>query len=145
MVRTYDPKMVVLVVKGTPISGYADGTFIRITRNSDTFTKVVGSDGATSRAKSNDFSGTLEITLAQTSPSNLFLQALAVQDELSNTGVVPFQVKDLSGLSEYSSGLAWVRKPADVEFGKDISNRVWTMDCADLRMKTAGNLDVVSA
>lgn len=140
-VRTYDPKSVILTVGGVPMSGFADGTFVRVTRANDSFTKVSGADGVVSRSKTNDVSGSLEITLAQTSPSNDVLSAFMTADELTNTGVVPVMCKDVSGRSILFSAFAWVKKPADVEFGKDISNRTWTLDCADLFMGVAGNAD----
>jgi len=139
MVTTFDPKLVVITVGGTPISGFADGTFIRVERETDTFTKVVGADGFVSRAKSNNKSGSITITLAQTSNSNSVLNALSTADELSNNGVVPCMIKDLSGTSTYFSSSAWVRKPSNAEFGKEISNREWVLDCADISMKTEGN------
>ncbi|MCK4522416.1 MAG: DUF3277 family protein [Nanoarchaeota archaeon] len=140
MVRTYDPKKVILTVGGVPVSGYADGTFITVERSADNFSKVVGAHGQTSRAKTNDFSGSLTVTLAQTSMSNNILQGFAVADELSNDGVVPIQVKDNSGTSVFFSANGWIRKPANAEFGKEISNREWIFDLADLDMAVGGNL-----
>ncbi len=139
MVRTYDPSMAVLVVNGIPIGGYADGTGIKVSRSNDAYSKVTGMDGVTSRAKSVDRSGEIVITLAQTSPSNDVLSALAALDEAQNTGVVAVIITDLSGRSVYSSAKAWIRKPADAEFGKEISNREWTLDCAELAVFSGGN------
>lgn len=144
-VRTYDPKKVVLTVGGVPIGGFADGTFIMVERTNDTFTKVSGADGIVSRAKANDFSGSITVTLAQTSPSNDVLQALATADELSNSGVVPVQCKDVSGRSTHFSAFAWIRKPPAAEYGKEISNREWALDCADLVMAHGGNADAVTS
>ena len=53
-VRTYDPKAVAVLIGGVPIGGFADGTFISVERDNDTFQKVSGSDGIVSRAKSNE-------------------------------------------------------------------------------------------
>lgn len=140
MVRTYDPKKVVLTVGGVPISGYADGTFISLERTSDTFSKISGAHGEVSRAKTNDFSGSLTVTLAQTSMSNNILQGFAIADELSNDGVVPVFLKDNSGQSVFFSANGWIRKPANAEYGKEISNREWVLDLADLDMGHGGNL-----
>lgn len=41
-VRTFDPKMVVITFGVTPISGYAEGTFVRVKRSGDAFTKSKG-------------------------------------------------------------------------------------------------------
>ena len=138
-VRTYDPKRVKVIFGGAILGGFADGTAVVVAKNSDAFTTVNGNDGVTSRAKSNDKSGTIVLTLAQTSPSNRILMAAAKKDEISNDGISPVAVKDLSGDSTYASGFAWVRKIPDSEYAKEITNREWTLDCADLTMFVGGN------
>jgi hypothetical protein len=138
-VSTYDPKQVILTVGGVPITGFADGTFITVERSNDSFTKSSGADGIVTRVKQNDKSGTITCTLAQTSPSNDILSAQAVLDEQSNAGVVPVQCKDNSGRTVLFSAFAWIRKPPSVEFGKEVSNREWPMDAADLDINVAGN------
>jgi hypothetical protein len=141
-VRTYDPKQVLVLVGGVPMSGFADGTFVEVERTSDTFTKVSGADGIISRAKTNDRSGTIKLTLAQTSPSNDVITGFAVADELANAGVIPVLVKDNSGRSTFVSAFAWVKKPSTAPHGKEITNREWSFDCADLDMFVGGNADV---
>lgn len=138
-VRTFDPKQFNLLVGGIPIGGYADGTFISFMRSNDTFTKVSGTDGIVSRALSADTSGEIVITLAQTSPSNDALSAIHTADEISGDGVVPVLIEDKSGRTKALSAFAWIRKPADSEFGKEIANREWTLDCADFDVFIGGN------
>jgi hypothetical protein len=108
-VRTYDPKQVLVIIGGIPMSGFADGTFVSVERTSDTFTKVSGADGIISRSKTNDRSGSLKFTSAQTSPSNDILTGIALADELANAGVVPVLIKDNSGRSVYVSAFGWVK------------------------------------
>jgi len=138
-VRTYDPGQFVVTVGGGQISGFADGTFVTIMRSNDAFTKVTGPDGVTSRAKSGDRSGEMTLTLTQTSPSNDFLSGIALADELTNTGVVPIMVKDISGRSVYFSGNGWIRKTPESSFGKEIENREWVFDLADMDIFLGGN------
>lgn len=145
MLKTYDPKLVVLTVGGVPISGYADGTFISVERSNDMFTKVAGADGIVSRAKSNDKSGTITVTLAQTSSSNDILSAYAKQDELSNTGVKTVNCKDVSGRSTFFTATAWVRRLPGSEFGKEITNREWVLDCDSLEILVGGHAPAVPA
>jgi len=139
MIRTYDPSEVILIFGGIPISGFADGTFITVSRENDSFTKSVGASGETSRAKSVDQSGSVVVTLAQTSPSNDVLSGVAKTDELTSLGVLPILCKDNSGRSLFTGGNAWIRKPADAEHSKEISTREWTIDVADLEMFIGGN------
>jgi len=138
--RTYNPKKVVVVIGGFPMGGWADGQFLNISRATDAYTKHVGAGGDTSRAKSNDRSGEATLTFAQTSPSNDVLSGFATADEISDTGVVSFTVKDLSGRSTYVSGFAWIRKVPDGTFDKEITDREWILDLTDLDVFTGGNL-----
>jgi len=140
-VRTYDPKQVLVIIGGIPMGGFADGAFVTVERTSDTFTKVSGADGIISRAKTNDRSGSLKFTIAQTSPSNDVLTGIAIADELTSDGVVPVLIKDNSGRSIFISAFGWVKKPPASEFAKDITNREWTMDLADLDVFVGGNAD----
>jgi hypothetical protein len=121
------------------MSGFADGTFVSVARDADSWAKHVGADGEVSRAKSNNRTGTLKLTLAQTSNSNAILSGLVAADELTGDGVVPILIKDGSGTSLYFAGEGWVKKPADAEFGNEIGNREWTIDLAVVEMATLGN------
>lgn len=135
---TYDPSQVVLTLGGVPISGYSDGTMIEVERDEDSFTKVNGV-GIVSRAKSTSRGGLLKITLQQTSPSNDILSGFVNADELAGTGVVPMLLKDISGRSISFAEHAWVRKPAPQTFAKEISDRVWEVDLADVDIFVGGN------
>ena len=138
-VRTYDPKQVAVLVSGVPMSGFADGTFISVERDEDAFSKVSGADGIVSRAKSNNSMGTLTLTLAQTSPSNDVLSALATLDELTNAGIFPIIVKDNSGRSIHFSSNAWVKKVPAAGYAKEVGNREWIFDLADYSPFIGGN------
>jgi hypothetical protein len=138
-VRTYDPKQVVITVGGVPMSGFADGTFLLVDRDEDAFSKVTGADGATTRVKSNNRGGSLTLTLKQSSPSNDVLSSFANLDELSNAGVVPILVRDLSGNSVYFSATGWIRKYPSSEFGKELNNREWVLDLADMDVFVGSN------
>lgn len=138
--KTFDPSQVIFVVGGIPIGGFKDGVGIKVERSEDSFIDVTGMDGVTSRAASVDRSGTITCVLAQTSPSNAVLSALANLDETTKKGIVPVSITDLSGTSEYLSANAWIKKHAGAEFGKEISDREWVFRCVNLRMFTGGNV-----
>lgn len=133
-VRTYDPKNIIITVGGVPISGFSEGTFVEIDRNEPTWNLVVGADGLVTRGKTNNFTGSVIITLKQSSPSNDILSGLLAIDEATNAGVFPVLIKDLSGNSIYFAGRCWINQYANSTFGKDISDRQWTlsMDEADI-------------
>ena len=138
-VRTYDPKQVIITVGGVPMSGFSDGTFLEIDRNEPTWNMVVGADGLVTRGKTNNFSGTMTLTLKQSSPSNDVLSGFMAIVEASNSGVFPILVKDLSGNSIYFAGQAWVTQYANSTFGKDISDRQWTLSLAEADIFVGSN------
>ena len=138
-VKSYDPAQVQAILAGILISGYADGTFITVARDNPSFNSIVGSDGEGARAKSNDQSATITVTLLQTSASNDSLSALAALDEASGDGIGPFLLKDDSGRTLLQAETAWIEKPADSEFAREISNREWVIKTDKLTGLTGGN------
>lgn len=140
MAKNYDPKQYSLIVGGHIVGGFADGTFLSVARNNDTWALTVGADGEGARAKSNDKSGTFVFTLLQTSASNSVLSGFHLADELNNGGQLPVLVKDNNGDSIHEAATAWVRKPADVELAKEITNREWTLETDKVTMLVGGVL-----
>ncbi len=140
MAKTYDPKEFSVIVGGHIVGGYDDGTFIKAERNEDMWTTKVGADGEGARAKSNNKSGTVEVTLLQSSGSNDVLSGFALADELNNGGQVPVLIKDANGTTVVSAETAWIKKMPAVEGGKEIGNRVWVLETDNLNMLVGGNL-----
>ena len=137
--RTYDPCEVIISVGGRPITGFAQTSKVNVERDEDAYTKYIGIDGEVSRAKNCNKSGTVTITLAQTSPSNDLLSELAEADEAANAGVVPVLVRDLNGTSLAAAPDAWVKRLAGANFGKEISDRSWVLDCGRLTLRPGGS------
>ena len=146
---TYDPKGIVLVYKGNIISGFADGTFVTAARSNEDWTISVGADGVTNRVRSRDTSGTIEITLTQTGAGNAVLSRLYneeaslsanAQEDHEGGGTGVLAIIDEAGNTVVSSDTAWIQKPADVEYGKDISDRTWMFLACNLTFKI-GNAD----
>ncbi len=138
-VFTYSAKEVQVVVGGVPISGYTDGTFVEISREEDTWSKVVGADGYVTRGKTNNFSGTLTITLKQSSPSNDVLSGFIIADELTSSAIIPILIKDISGTSTYFSAQGWIQSWPNSTFDKAIGDRSWVIALAELTMLVGGN------
>jgi len=137
--KTYDPKSTQIIVGGVPITGFADGSFIRIRRNNDAFALSVGADGEGTRIKSNDKSGQIEIELMQSSLSNAYLSNIALSDELENAGIVPVLVKDGTGSSIHAAEQAYIKKTPDAEYGKEATTRVWLIETDNLQNYNGGN------
>ena len=125
--KTYIPSDVVVQIGGAILSGYADGTFVRAARNGPGYSQVTGGDGDTSRTKLSDLSGTIVVTLKQTSNSNAILGGLAILGT-----VMPAMVKDVNGNTVIAAAEAWVLQPSDAEFATEETDREWTIQCAEL-------------
>lgn len=136
---TYDFKQVAVIVGGVPITGFADGSSVTVEFDEQQFTKTTGSDGLTTRTKSNNYAGTVSITLQQSSRSNDALNALWQADRNSNAGVVPILIKDNSGRTLWAAQHAWVQQMPSQEFGKELSDREWVLDCDELTGTAGGN------
>lgn len=137
-VKTYDPARVVPTFAGRLISGFAEGTFIKVARNGDTFTVHVGSDGEVARSRSRNKSGQVEFTLMQGAASNDMLSAQLALDELAGTGAGAFQLQDFNGTTLLIAPAAWVKKLADAEYGNEAGNRVWVLELGQLEGTVGG-------
>ncbi len=139
-VKTYDPASISIVLGSVLMSGFADGTFVKVTMNDDAWKLHVGADGQGSRAKSANRSATIEVTLAQTSPINNFLADLAAVDDATPGGAPSaLFIKDFNGTTVLRAESAWVKKLPDVEFGKEVGDRVWTIETDRLVSFVGGN------
>ena len=138
MAKDYDPKKVVLTIGGHPVEGYADGTFITVSRNNQMWTLQSGASGETARSKSNDRSGTVEIVLMQTSVSNDVLSTKVKDDELNNSGKFVLGIDDEHGKTVIAGLESWVQQQPSTEFAKELSERTWIIETGDLEMFIGG-------
>lgn len=138
MSTTYDPALIVASFLGVPISGYADGTFVSVERNNESFQLMVGAGGEAARSRSRNSSGKVTFTLLSTSSVNDLLSAAWHADELTGSGVGPVIVKDMSGGTLCRANNAWIQKAPKVEYGKEISTREWVIECESLYINAGG-------
>lgn len=138
-VRTYQPALVSVVYATKLITGFADDSAVSIEFMTDTWGDGSGVDGLVTRNLLNDNRGTITLTLNQSSPSNDDLTAMALADKLTGTGAAPILVRDASGRTICSGDTAWITKIPSSEFGKNITNRQWTIRVANLTMFVGGN------
>ena len=128
-VKTYDPKMIVITFGAVPISGYAEGTFVRVNRSGDAFSKSKGAGGDVERVNRNQGDFEVSVTLQQTSSSNSELSAILAADQVSNAGVFPLTIKDLlTDKVLFFAPQAWIRKDPEWEDGDELNSREWTFD-----------------
>lgn len=141
ILKNYDPNQVVVLIGAIPVSGFADGAFVNVEKNSDAFTLVVGSGGEGCRTRNRDESGTVTLTLMQSSEVNALLSAAHELDKSlpAGAGALPLMIKDLTGTTLVAAELAWIRKVSNVEFGKEAGSREWVLESSDLRVFAGGN------
>ena len=136
---TYDPSQQTIVFNGTIIDGYADDTFIKVSRNEDTFMFKPSNSGGGARSRNPNRSGRFEFTLHGGSPSNAYLSTLARTDELAGTGVGECLVVDRNTAAASCFGAqAWIVKPADFERQKEIGNVSWVIESVDVFIQHDG-------
>ncbi|MBE0470598.1 MAG: DUF3277 family protein [Methyloprofundus sp.] len=140
---TYDVNQIAVIVGGVPLEGFADGTRVTVEFDEEQFTKVTGSDGLTTRSKSNNYAGSVSITLQQSSRSNDYLAGLWNADRFNNSGVVPILIKDNSGRTLWAAEHAWVQQMPSQEFGKALSDREWVLDTDKLSGIAGGNQPLI--
>jgi hypothetical protein len=127
-VRTYDPAEVSLTIGAYHVSGFASGTFIKVTRSGDAFTKERGADGTVDRKNNNIYDFELEFSLRRTSPYNGIFSGLLAADQQTNEGVLPVTISDGSGYSLFFAADAWIRKDPDGEYADALGNYTWKWD-----------------
>jgi len=142
MPTNYDPAKLIQVLAGIPITGYADGTFVTVVRNEDSFTLRVGATGEACRARSNNKSARITFTLLQSSATNDLLSGLSNLDEMSpgGDGIGPYSLNDLFGSTKLIAEKAWIVKPADVTYSQDVETREWTIETDSLTGNVGGNI-----
>lgn len=132
--KTYDPNQVAVILGGSIIGGWADGQFVSIVPNSDEYELTIGIDGEGTRAKQNNRSAQITLSLLQSSESN------AVLESFLNTGeTFGFLLKDNSGSTIYSAVACWVRRRPDANFDRTAQNRDWVLETDNLIAVEAGN------
>lgn len=121
----YDFKKVNVIVNGRYVTDFAEGSVIAIARNSDKYNKSIGAKGETDYSKTNDDSGTITITLKDTSYSNLWLTEYAEDGKFLEVSVIDSNVP---GYLKVGGNRCVIMRPADVSKGQEIGTREWTID-----------------
>lgn len=138
MSKTYSAKHMNIIAGAFRLEGFGETDMVTITRDEGKWVKTVGADGRVSRSYVASDSGTVVITLMQTSEANETLNGLLLTDTSTLKGQIPLAIQDTLGGSTYSSTDAWLQGPPEISYGKEIAEYTWTFDCADLAMYVAG-------
>jgi hypothetical protein len=121
---TYAAKRVQCSYGPVGITGYAEGSFVKVTQTKETFAPSMGSDGEGCFVQDADLSGMMEFTLHHASPANAALMALANEQAAGTKGPQAAIIRDLNG-SYLGECVGYLSKPADTERANTTSNMAW--------------------
>ena len=135
-VRTYDPTKIVVICGGEVIQDFVKGVFVRIEMDEERFMYERGlEDGVRIRNINNG--GKITLTLEQTSPSNVTLDAFLDEDLRSGNGYFSVLINDANtrnGLPAMvcKSGACWIVNKPVTEYGDTKNNREWVIQAPNL-------------
>lgn len=137
---TYSPSDVTITIAGLySVTGYADGTFVRIIKDTQQITTVRAMDGTMSRVKSPDTGWKVEITLAQSSSGNDILSTLWNVDNVTGMGKFPLFIKDGTGSTMFMAASAWIEDLPEVVFSNQMETRTWRFAATEVVVNIGGN------
>lgn len=129
----YSAADVIVIVGDVIVSGFGEGDFITASYDEDRFMPKAGADGEVGIAKNANRMGTIEITVSSTSRANSELSDLFNLGSLGdNLIIVPVRVTDLSSNAVIAASRCWLKTAPDFTFGKEITERTWAIQAADL-------------
>lgn len=141
--NTYSPSDVIVSIAGMhTVVGYADGTFIRIVKETKPFEKTRAMNGEISRIYSEEDVFRLELTLMQSSSSNNILSMLYNIDKATRVGKFPLFIKDGRGQTTFLAATTWIEQLPEVTFSSTLGTNTWVFGCCDAAIMIAGNSDV---
>lgn len=138
----YSPSDVTITVAGLySVTGFAEGTFVRITKDTQQITTTRAMDGTMSRIKSPDTGWKIEITLAQSSSANDIFSVFWNVDKVTGLGKFPLFIKDGSGSTMFMAATAWIEELPDIVFSGQMETRTWRFGATDVLVNIGGNDD----
>jgi hypothetical protein len=139
-IYNYSAADVVVNIAGIyQVEGFSNDSFITIRKQTSPYLINRTADGQISRSYKNDQSFTIEINLAQSSPSNIVLQTLHNLDIATQTGMFPLFIKDSGGTTTFLSTSTWISEIPQVSFSKDLTSRTWILHSPQGFLNIGGN------
>lgn len=137
---TYIPEEVTVVIAGLlAAEGFADGTFINITKDEAPYRSRTTSDGQTIRIYRNSQTYTVDLTFHIGSITNDFLTKLWQLDEISQKGKFQILVKDGSGSDLFFSATSWIEGLPTMVKSTSVDTRTWRIKCASAGVNFGNN------
>uniref|UniRef100_A0AAU6VXM0 Tail tube protein n=2 Tax=unclassified bacterial viruses TaxID=12333 RepID=A0AAU6VXM0_9VIRU len=138
----YSPSDVTITVAGLySVTGFAEGTFVRITKDTQQIYTTRAMDGTIARCKSPDTGWRIEITLAQSSTANDVFSVFWNVDKVTGLGKFPLFIKDGSGSTMFMAATAWIEELPEIVFSNQMETRTWRFCATDVLVNVGGNSD----
>jgi hypothetical protein len=153
ILEDYASRKVQLVFLGQTITGTAE-TFLSAQRNSDLTSSKVGADGSVGTSKLPDRTGTVEITVDQSAPLNIFLAGVVeAQDIDEKIYRGAFTYTDRSGSAIANFSRVHIQSTPTLVGATERQDRTWTLYVEEYNFlsvpaglaKTAGVLAEIQA
>ena len=125
--KSYNLKSVVCSFGPVVFSGFAEDDAITLTPESEIFTSKVGADGQTTRSRSNNDNYKATIRFMATSTARVSLQEQTLRNAALSQVTYPFYLSSPDTGEIYSSSQAYVEKLPDASFGREASEREYTI------------------
>lgn len=140
ILATYSPEDVTILLGGVvQISGFVDGTFISISKDSPMYTTKESADGTITRTYKKSMLYNVNLILANTSDSNQTLTYTSGLDTLTQMGKFPLIIKDQLGGTLLFSLTSWIENFPDSDFSTGIEGRSWEIKCSQAVFNLGGN------
>lgn len=140
-IASYSPEEVNCLAFGIPLSGFADGTFITISKDKVPFGTTETADGQVARLYTNSQTYTIQLTFHRGSTSNDILTKLWQLDELSQVGKFPLFIKDLSGTDLFFSTNTWIEGVPNMVQSTNFDTRTWILRSSQAVINVGSNQD----
>jgi hypothetical protein len=140
-IANYCPDDVNCLAFGIPLSGFADGTFISITKDKVPFGTIETADGQVARLFTNSQTYTITLVLHRGSPSNDVLTKLWQLDELTQKAKFPLFIKDLSGSDLFFSTTTWIEGLPNMSQSASFDTRTWVLRSSQAVVNFGSNQD----
>jgi hypothetical protein len=140
-IANYLPDEVNCLALGIKLSGFANGTFISISKDRVPFQMAESADGIPSRLYNRSQTYTIQLTFHCGSPSNDILTKLWLLDESTQKGRFPLFIKDLSGSDLFFSTSAWIEGIPTVTKSVTMDTRTWVLRATQSALNVGSNQD----
>lgn len=137
-VKSFDMAKCICTVNGVPVSGWADGDALTVEFAGDDWTKYVGCDSEVTRIYQNRKDGQITLRLSPLAAANARLAALKRLDDTTGLATAKIAIFDMLGGDQVFSNESWCIKDPGMVKGRDITEKEWVYDCANVQVIHGG-------